>query len=150
MDLYAELRAIVGTLEAHGVRYALAGGLAVAIYATPRATEDVDLLVAGEDLDAAVAAMARLGFRTAGAAMEVARGRLRIHRLLKFEGHDLLPVDFLVPRDSELGRFLDGRSVIDWQGQRIAVVTVDALRALKRLRGSAQDRADLEALGPGK
>lgn len=148
MELDVELRRITEALEGGGVRYALAGGLAVAIYATPRATEDVDLLVAGQDVDAAIAAITGLGFRAAGAPMDVARGRLRIHRLLKFEQQDLLPVDLLVPQDPDLGRLLDERTFADWQGQRIAVVTVDGLRALKRLRGSAQDRADLEALGP--
>ena len=45
LDLYAELRRIVAALDAAGVPYALAGGLAVSIYTTPRATEDIDLLM---------------------------------------------------------------------------------------------------------
>ncbi|MBI2204308.1 MAG: hypothetical protein HYU41_10715 [Candidatus Rokubacteria bacterium] len=148
MDLDAELRRITEALDGGGVRYALAGGLAVAIYATPRATEDVDLLVAGADLDAAIAAITGLGFRAAGPPMDVARGRLRIHRLLKFEQQDLLLVDLLVPQDQDLGRLLDERSFVDWQGQRIAVVSIDGLSALKRLLGTAQDRADVDSLAP--
>lgn len=148
MDLYDELRRIVEALNAAGVRYALVGGLAVAVYAAPRATEDVDLLVAAEDLEQSVAVLVTLGFRVAGAPMEVARGRLRIHRLLKLEGADLVPVDLLVPRDTDIGRLLDERAIIDWEEQRAPIVTVEGLRMLKKLRGSAQDRADLEALGP--
>ena len=45
LDLYAELRRIVAALDAAGVPYALAGGLAVSIYTTPRATEAIDLLM---------------------------------------------------------------------------------------------------------
>jgi len=44
LDLQAELRGIVQALDAAGIAYALVGGLAVSIYATPRATEDVDIL----------------------------------------------------------------------------------------------------------
>ena len=50
LDLHAELRGIVKALNATEIPYALVGGLAVSIYAQPRATEDVDLLVAREHL----------------------------------------------------------------------------------------------------
>src|SRR6266446_7493846 len=50
LDLYDELRGIVKALNAAEIPYALVGGLAVSIYAQPRATEDVDLLLAREDL----------------------------------------------------------------------------------------------------
>ena len=148
MELEEELRKIIAALNAHGVRYALAGGLAVSIYATPRATEDVDLLVADSELDAVIAAVAPLGFRLAGRPMEVARGRLRIQRLIKTDGSDLVPLDLLIPVDAEIRRTLDGPTVVDWQGEPTSIVSVKALRVLKRLRGSTQDLADLEALGP--
>jgi hypothetical protein len=54
LDLYAELRQVVETLDRASIIYALAGGLAVAIYATPRATEDIDILVAPDHLDLAI------------------------------------------------------------------------------------------------
>lgn len=148
MDLYEELHRIVAALNARGVRYALIGGLAVAIYAAPRATEDVDLLVAESDLETTIATLSQLGFVTTGAPIDIARGRVRIHRLLKFEGSNLVPVDLLVSGDSEIAGLLDERNIVDWEGQRTAVVTVQGLRTLQRLRGSAQDRADLDALGP--
>lgn len=139
---------MVEALNAGRVRYALAGGVAVSIYAAPRATEDVDLLVSGDDLDTTVSLLSGLGFRVAGAPMDVAGGRLRIQRLLKFEGTALLPVDLLIPQDAALGRLVDERSVVEWEGEPMAIVTIDGLRTLKKLRGSAQDRADLDALGP--
>ena len=148
MDLYEELRRIVQGLNRREVRYAVVGGLAVSIYATPRATEDVDLLIASADLNAAVSTLTAIGFRLAGQPMDVARGRLRIQRLIKTEGTDLVPVDLLMPMDRDLARLLDDVSVVDWRGESASVVTVAGLRVLKQLRGSAQDRADLEALGP--
>ncbi|MBI4254389.1 MAG: nucleotidyltransferase family protein, partial [Candidatus Rokubacteria bacterium] len=76
LDLYTELRRIAEALDAGGIPYALAGGLAVSIYTTPRATEDIDLLIARGDLDRAVSALQPAGFRPAGRPMPVAGGRL--------------------------------------------------------------------------
>ena len=147
LDLYAELRGIVDALARAGVDYALVGGLAVSVYATPRATEDIDLLVALTDLERASNVLAPLGFRRAGRPMRLAAGRIDIQRLTKFEGADLLPVDLIAPIDEDLSGLLRDRTAMEWEGMRIWVIGVDGLRILKRLRLSAQDRADLEALG---
>jgi hypothetical protein len=78
----------------------------------------------------------------------VAGGRLSIARLLEIEGADLLPVDLLAPVDPALVALLSDRAVHDLGGSPVAVVGLQTLRALKRLRRSPQDVADLEALGP--
>ena len=93
LDLTHELRGIISALEASGAVYALAGGLAVSIYSTPRATQDIDLLLAVPDVDRVTAALRELGFRVAGRAMTVASGRMEIQRLIKIDGVDVLPVD---------------------------------------------------------
>ena len=149
MDLHSELRRIVEALDQAATAYALAGGLAVSIYTTPRATEDIDLLLAREDLPRAIAALLPLGFRVAGAPMRVAGGRLEIQRLIRIEGRDLLPLDLLVPIDPALAELASrDRVSVPWERRQIWIVGLASLRTLKRLRGSAQDRADLEALGP--
>jgi hypothetical protein len=148
MDLSFELRRIVEALDHADVTYALVGGLAVSIYTAPRATEDIDLLLARENLPRAIAALLPLGFRIAGEPMRVAQGRLQIQRLIRIEGRDLLPVDLLVPVDPELAALAEDRVSMPWEGRQIVIVGLASLRTLKRLRGSAQDRADLEALGP--
>ena len=149
LDLYVELRGIAAALDTAHIGYALAGGLAVSIYAAPRATDDIDLVVAAQDVARIAETLAPLGFRRAGRAMPVAGGRIEIHRLLKFEGADLLPLDLLVLVDAELARRLDDRIERTLEGQRLWIIGLDSLRALKRLRGSTLDRADLEALGEG-
>ncbi len=146
-DLYAELRQIVEALDAAGIPYALAGGLAVSIYTVPRATEDIDLLISSIDLDRAVHTLEPLGFRRAGRPMRVAGGRIEIQRLTKVEGRDLLPLDLLVVIDPELAAAVAERTQRTLEGRPLSIVDVKALRALKRLRNSALDRADLEALG---
>ena len=148
LDLYAELRRIVEALDAAGIAYALAGGLAVSIHTTPRATEDIDILIARADLDRIVQALQPTGFRPAGRPMQVAAGRLEIQRLTKIDGADLLPLDLLMPNDPALAALLTDRTSLTLEGHPVWVVGLGALRTLKRLRGSALDRADLEALGP--
>ena len=148
LDLTQELREIVSALDTARATYALAGGLAVSIYSTPRATQDIDLLVAVSDVDRVTAALQPLGFRVAGRPMRVAGGRMDIQRLIKIDGRDLLPLDLLLPLDPEIADILAACTEITWEGTRLRIVTLAGLRGLKRLRGSAQDRADLEALGP--
>jgi hypothetical protein len=148
LDLYDELRGIVKALNAAEIPYALVGGLAVSIYAQPRATEDVDLLLAREDLLRTIECLEELGFRRAGTPMSVAARRLEIQRLIKVDGMDLVPVDLLVPNDATLAALLTDRNTIAWEDERLSIVSLAGLRALKQLRGSAQDVADLEALGP--
>lgn len=50
MDLYVELVHLAQTFEREGLDYALVGGLAVAVWGLPRATQDIDLLVIGPRL----------------------------------------------------------------------------------------------------
>jgi len=148
LDLYAELRRVVEALERAAVRYALVGGLAVSIYTRPRATEDIDLLLETNDVSRAMMALEPLGFRPAGQPMQVAAGRIHIQRLLMIDGTDLLPLDLLTSSDREITALFTDRTAITLEGQPLWIAGLGALRALKRLRGSAQDRADLEALGP--
>jgi len=52
-----------------------------------------------------------------------------------------------VPYDEALAALLADRRAIEWRGGHLSIVSLPALRALKRLRSSTQDRADSEALG---
>ena len=148
LDLREELRGIIEALDRAGISYALAGGLAVSLYAVPRATEDIDLAIAVRDRDAALRAVAPLGYRWSGRPIPVARGRLSIQRVIKIEGTDLVPLDFLMAVDPEIAEWLADRVAMEWNERRVYVVSRRSLRALKRLRGSPQDLADLHALGP--
>lgn len=83
LDLHAERRAIVATLDAAGVAYALAGGLAVSIYATPRATDGAGEIGARDEKVHVLEQLGPLGFRAAGPPTAIASGRLHIQRLIE-------------------------------------------------------------------
>ena len=45
MDILDELKTLTKTLKEENIEYALCGGLALAIYAFPRATLDIDIMI---------------------------------------------------------------------------------------------------------
>ena len=146
LDLYEELRSVTGALELAGIPYALVGGLAVSIYATPRATQDIDLLLSASDLPKVSAALHPLGYEELSAPMVFAQGRLAIRRFTRLAGAQFLMVDVLLPQDPALADILVRRERVS-AAQPLWIAPLDGLIALKRLRGSAQDLADIVALG---
>src|SRR5438128_12417240 len=148
LDLYVELRRIAEALDAAGVAYALAGGLAVSIYTTPRATEDIDLLIRREDFDRTVRAVEPLGFRPAGRPMRVAEGRMEIQRLIKIDGADVLPLDLLMPVDAGLASLLADRHRQVVEGWPLEIVGSHGPRQPQKLPNSPLDRHNLPERQP--
>lgn len=143
MDLLTELESLLRELEASRVRYALTGGLALAVHGVVRATVDVDLLVPEEEIERASGIAAMLGFR---APTELAfSGGLRIRRLVKFEGEDALVLDLLRVDPSNVAAF-DGRVRSPLGDLEISVVSRAGLRAMKLAAGRDQDLADVRRL----
>ena len=147
LDLYIELKAVVAALETARVPFALCGGLALAVYGRPRATVDIDLLVPGDSVDAAFLALSPLGFDIAALPMEFGGGRVEIRRVSKVdaEAEDLLSVDLLIVT-SELSAVWDSRRMVAWEGSWLPIVSPEGLIHLTELRGSGQDKDDIEAL----
>ncbi|MFP5258547.1 MAG: hypothetical protein ACLGQH_05955 [Acidobacteriota bacterium] len=147
MDLVEELRCIAAAFEAQNIRYALCGGLAMAVYGVVRATMDVDMLLDAADLPQALDIVASMGYDLPVAPMEFAAGAVRICRISKaFSGtDDLLSLDFLLVSD-DLRAIWDTRQQIPFGENILRVVSRQGLADLKALRGSAQDLADIAAL----
>jgi hypothetical protein len=61
--MHSDFKELLSTLNAHGVKYLVVGAYAVAIYAQPRATKDLDILVKAdaENARALFAALAQFG-----------------------------------------------------------------------------------------
>jgi predicted nucleotidyltransferase len=84
--LESELRRACEELEALDRHYALVGGLAVAVWAEPRATRDADLAVAVESDDEAEELIAQLrvsGYEVVSIVEQEASGRLATARLCR-------------------------------------------------------------------
>lgn len=147
MDLYDEFTAIVAALEADKVGYAVCGGMAMAIHGLPRATVDIDLLVPAGDLERALATARRSGYMLAADPMSLAGGAVQIRRVSKVDAiaRDLLSLDLLVVTPAIEQAWRD-RVRVRWDGGELWVVSRQGLVRLKQLRGSGQDRDDIERL----
>lgn len=51
LNIFTELENITEALDQRKIPYALCGALAVGVYAEPRATKDIDLLLLAEDVE---------------------------------------------------------------------------------------------------
>ena len=147
LDLEQELRRVVEAFDSAAIPYAVCGGLALAIHGHPRATVDIDLLVPDDAVSRATDLAAALGFTFKARPMLFQGGAVPIHGVTKIDAADgdTLMLDLLVVTP-QTEQAWTSREMHDWSGRPIAVVSRDGLIALKRLRSSAQDLADIAAL----
>lgn len=125
-------------------RYAFCGALAVAFYAEPRATQDIDIVIASEaDLPAIDAALAEDGWFNASEPIDFPDG-IRLHRRLRRVDQQLIILDLLLPPPAM--DFLSDRVLAEVDHAAAWVVSKRALIAMKRLAGRPKDLADLAAL----
>ena len=147
LDLYDEFRKLITALNEHQIDYALCGGLAMAVYDRPRATIDIDLLILTQSLDGVMAIARTLDYPILGLERTFSGGTIEIRRVSKIDreiGH-LLSLDLLLVTP-EIQNIWNSRVQADWEGGTLSVVSRDGLIELKKLRGSAQDDADIAAL----
>lgn len=144
MDLMDAFVAVVRALDAAGVDHALCGGLALAVHGVPRSTKDIDLLVQEPDVQAALDALAPLGFRFKANPMRFPDG-MRIQRVSRIDGRDLLTIDLLLVGEETREAWASRTRVATADGP-VSVVSRDALIALKLWAGRPQDLADVARL----
>lgn len=147
LDLFEEFRALISALTEARVEFAVCGGLAVAVYARPRATLDIDLLLPRDQLDRARDVARSLGYRIEAGPMIVRKDVVEIHRLSKPdpETGDLLSLDLLLVTPALESTWRD-RERVAWEHGTLPVVSRSGLVQMKRLRGSGLDLDDIRAL----
>ncbi|KQC11235.1 MAG: hypothetical protein APR62_01725 [Smithella sp. SDB] len=147
MDLLEELKKITQKLDQAGIDYALCGGLAIAIYARPRATLDIDIMIQPDFLSETKSAVRELGYTMASAPMEFNNGAVKLQRLSKLDKatSEYFVLDLLIVTP-EINKAWDDRTTIEWEGCPLKVVSPQGLILLKSLRNSGQDKEDIEYL----
>lgn len=150
-ELLNEFDSVVGSLAKEGVRYALVGGLAVAVYGGVRATRDIDFLVHPDDAEKADKAMPELGYKRTVPDLSFKTTGMTIHRHWKMErgDDDVTVVDFLVANDKWMQDLIGRAEREDWRGLTVRVARKEDIVALKMLRGSHKDLSDIETLKEG-
>lgn len=119
----------------------------MAVHGHVRATIDIDLMVQADDLAKAWSVAKELGYNIEGRPLEFRDGGIQIRRLSKVdrETEELITVDFLLVTDvtEEIWK---NRNTVEWENQKISVVSREGLIQLKRIGGRLQDLADIEGL----
>ena len=147
MDLLEELKNLSAKLDQAGIDYALCGGLALAIYARPRATLGIDIMVDSGSLSQTRQAAKELGFTLSAAPMEFHGGAVQMHRLTKIDkdSGEHLVLDLLIVTP-ETQKAWDSRLTVEWEDGPLNVVSPQGLILLKSFRESGQDKDDIEYL----
>jgi len=145
MDIVVELQKLIEFLRREDTAYALCGGFALAVYGITRATEDIDLLVEEDSIAKLREATTTLGYRFDARPMSFRGGDVRIYRLHKTEGEDLLVLDLLVVTPATQAAW-DSRREVETDFGKVQVVSPSGLIHLKSLRGSGQDQDDIRQL----
>jgi hypothetical protein len=144
LDLFEETVALLGELERRGLPYALAGAVALAVHGVPRATTDIDLLVARPDLDPVLEVARGRGFVIEALPMRFADG-LEIRRVVRAEGPEMLTLDLLLV-DGNLEPAWASRQRVATERGEFWVVSRDGLIQMKAWAGREQDLADIRRL----
>ncbi|KIG19634.1 hypothetical protein DB30_00143 [Enhygromyxa salina] len=147
MTLLEQLDSIVGALDAAGIEYGLVGGLAVAVWGAPRATQDIDLLVRPETVDAIMTTVEPLGFRLRALPMRFKDG-MQLQRVSKIDGGALLTLDLIIVDDNLESVWASRQplEVSDLGGRSIWVISRAALIQMKAAAGRPQDALDIQNL----
>ena len=146
-DLEEELSQLRDALHEKQIDYALCGGLAVGIHGFPRATVDIDLLIRPEDEPRVEGVAVSFGFNIKARPMSFSNGETEIRRISKIDPVDgeVLMLDLLLVTPA-LEHVWKSRQNVTWRDRDLCVVSREGLIALKRLRSSKLDLADIEHL----
>lgn len=147
-DMLHEVDTVISAFENAGIRYALAGGFAVAVYGQIRATKDVDFLCHPEDLDRADVCLADSGYKTFTEPWTFKNTAMALHRYMKPSREPELfhVVDILVPPADRLYWIADAIKISWGQQDKVAVVSRTNLVEMKKRRGSTLDQGDIDYL----
>jgi len=147
MELFDEFSQLVLEFKKENIEYALCGGLAMAVYAFPRATLDIDILIEPKTLKKAKYVAKKLGFTFDAGLMKFSDGAIQIYRLTKIspDTGEPLMLDMLL-LTPEMQEVWDSKQILAWDKGDLPVVSPKGLIKLKLLRSSGQDQDDIKNL----
>jgi len=150
MNIYDEFFAVIKGINAAHIKCALVGGIALSFYVEPRYTKDIDFLVLSSCLDDLKSILKSMGYTFEAEPWACKNTNMTLHRLSKIEGEDSLTIDLLEAREERHCQIIENAITEATAHGLVCIATRQDLIWLKRLRNSAQDRADIEALASDK
>lgn len=138
-----DFRDFLNSLNGNGVKYLLLGGWAVGAYGNPRATGDMDVLIAIDDANLAKLQKAlyefgaptvdKAHFKEKGNVFRMGRSPIKIEIINDASGIDI---------DECFNR----RNLISIDGLDVSIISLEDLITNKKAAGRAKDIADVEDL----
>ncbi len=146
MNVFEEFNRLMKELETHKVRYALVGAVAMAFYAEPRFTRDIDLLVDSEDYEKIKGILEKDGYFESASPWTFRAVPIELHRFLKVRDEDEMLIDILIAGTDEVRRIIRDAVKAESEEGKARIASRKDLIWLKRMRDSKQDQADIEKL----
>jgi predicted nucleotidyltransferase len=147
MNIFFEFYKILEKLQKDNVEYALVGGLAVAFYSIPRFTKDIDFLIKKRQLVSVDKILKSEGYFASSKPWKFKNTDLILQRYMKILNKEEMLIDVLISESDLYNKIIDNAEV--YKSEKIGDVKLAQkkdLIAMKRIRNSAQDKADIERL----
>lgn len=147
LSLISEFQILLKTLEKEQIEYAICGGMAMAIHGLIRSTVDIDLVLLNETIPKTKKVLNKIGFQLETEPMNFSQGKIRIHRLTKFdsESEDFLVLDILEVTEV-LKKIWSEKVNLIWKDSLISVINKKGLIKMKQIRNSQIDIEDIKWL----
>ena len=150
MNIFDEFAEIIKHIEQEKIRYAIVGGVAMAFYAEPRFTQDIDMLLEPKDFEKARRILEQNGYIESGEPWTFKSTPLTLRRFFKAIGNDQMIIDLLVAGNKKHIEIIENALIAQGEHGIAHVAEKSDIIWLKRQRNSLQDQADIERLDNGK
>jgi len=142
-QLPEDFKEFIQSLNSNNVRYLLVGGWAVGLHGNPRATKDIDFLVAMDDGNLEKLQKALLVFGAPPVDIERFKEKGNVIRI----GSSPIQIDIINEADGiDMDECYSRKTVIKADGADVFVISRDDLIKNKRASGRSMDIADVERL----
>jgi hypothetical protein len=142
MNLFEKLMDIIDVLENEGVEYVVIGGFAMVLHGLPRATQDIDLLVSPTETNVERLKVGLKKLYEDDSIQEITVDTLEKYPVIRYGAPDGSCID-IIAKIGDAFSFEDVRyDVIDVEGHKIKVATVESLYRLKSGTIRPIDRSD--------
>jgi hypothetical protein len=146
-DSFEEALNIAQILNECKANWAFVGGIAVAVHGFIRATEDVDVVIAANDLEAIDHALKKSGYIINPEPLQFSDGFI-LHRRVLIRASFYFILDLLISPDQE--SIFENCLETTLMEKSVKVISKENLLKMKKSAGRVKDLLDIEALSGGE
>lgn len=144
---------MIDHLNREGLAYSVVGGIALAFYAQPRLTRDIDILAKPADLERYRELFAKIGFTEIAKPQTFNNTQMTMHRFGKpslVYDDELIVIALLLGHEDRHAEIIEQSIVDQSPAGTVRLASREDLVWMKQIRGSKMDEADIEKLEDGE